>query len=122
VFNSIAAGRRLAVHIAVWQLGASLLAAALFLVQGGRAALGALLGGALVALGTGLMAWRAFRGGHASAGATLGRLMLGMAMKWVVVMGGFYALITHGGLPPLPTLVGVVAALVIHMVSLRFKD
>ncbi len=110
-------------HIVVWQLGVSLLAAVLFLLIGGSpSALAAFLGGVIVALGTTLFAWRVFVPRHADAGTTMGRLMLGTAMKWAVVIGGFYVLIACLRLPPLPTLVGMIAALGVHLASLRFKD
>lgn len=105
----------------VWQLGVSLLVAALFLIKAWQSALGALMGGVIVMLGTALMAWRVFGGGHADAGATLRRVLFGMAMKWAVVGVGFYVLVAHWRLPPLPVLAGVIAALIVYVASLRLK-
>ena len=53
-------------------------------------ALAALVGGGSMALGSLLAAWGAFGGGVAGAGTALGRLLLGTALKWLVVAGGLY--------------------------------
>lgn len=120
--NSITAGRKLAVQIIVWQIGASLLVAMMFLMESSRAALAASLGGTVMAVATGALAWRVFAGRHAGAGRVMGRFLLGMALKWALVVGGLYLLIGHWGLPPLPVLAGMGAALAVNLASLRFKD
>ena len=106
----------------VWQAGVALVVAALFLVQGPDAMLAALLGGGLVMLGTALMAWRVFTGTRAGAGMALADMIVGMGLKWVVIIGGLYLLIARWHLPPLAVLAGMGAAMAVNLAALRFKD
>lgn len=122
MLNSVAAGRRQARSVVVFQAMASLAAALVFLVQGADAALAALVGGGSVALGSALMAWRAFRGGVDGAGMALMRLFGGLALKWLVIVGALYLALARLALPPLPLLAGVCAALVASLLAFRIRN
>ena len=61
-------------------------------------------------LGSLLAAWGAFGGGVAGAGVALGRLLLGTAAKWIVVIVGLYLAIAVWQLPALPVLAGAALA------------
>ncbi|MGH9646934.1 MAG: ATP synthase subunit I [Bryobacteraceae bacterium] len=121
VYNSIAAGRRLAVHVVAAQTGATIIAGLLFLWQGIASAAGAWCGGALVVIGTGLLALRVFAPPLAPGSATLRRFAVGMLLKWVVMLGGFYLVLVRLRLPPLPALAGFGAALLINFLALKFE-
>jgi F0F1-type ATP synthase assembly protein I len=122
VLNTLAAGRRQASRILVAQTMGTGLVALVYLVQGPWAALGALLGGGAVALGSALMAWRAFGGGVAGAGAALFRLLGGLALKWLVIVGALYLALARFELPPLPVIVGLGAALVASLLGFSIKS
>ncbi len=119
--NSIAVGRRLAARIVFSQIGAAVLVALLFLVQGPRFALAALGAGIAVALGNALLALRLFATIHAKPGQAFARLIAGTALKWMVSIGGMYVVIMVLRLPPLPALCGFIAALIAQVAGLRFK-
>jgi F0F1-type ATP synthase assembly protein I len=123
MMNSIAASRRLAARTVAWQAAAVLAAAALLLIQGQREALAAVLGGCLVVLGTALMALRVFGGGQRiGAGMALVDLMIGMGLKWAVIIAGLYVLLARWHMPGLAVLAGMGAAMAINLMALRFKD
>lgn len=109
VRNSMAANRRLALRaVAVQALVAAGVALA-FLLQGGRSALAAAIGGGAVAVGSLLFAWRSLSATVPSAGLALAGLLAGIAAKWVVVLAALYLALAGLGLPPLPALAGVAA-------------
>lgn len=116
MLNSVAAGRRQAYRVLVAQAIATGLVALVFLAQDSRAAFGALLGGAAVALGSALMAWRAFGGGVTGAGAMLLRIVGGLALKWLVIVGALYLALARLELPPVPLLAGLCAALAASLI------
>ena len=122
MLNSVAAGRRQARSVVAYQAGVALAAALVFLVQGTDAALAALMGGGSVALGSALMAWRAFAGGVDGAGMALMRLFGGLALKWLVVVAALYLALARLGLPPLPLVAGLCAALVASLLAFRIKS
>lgn len=117
----MAAGRRQAKRVLVAQAIATGLVALAFLVQGEQAALGALLGAGAVTLGSALMAWRTFGGGVVGAGAALFRVFGGLALKWLVVVGVLYLALARLGLPPLPVMAGVGAALAAYLLGFKIK-
>lgn len=110
MLNSIAAGRRLAQRSVALQGAVTLATALACLLSGRDAALGALAGGAAMTLGSALAAWGAFAGGVAGAGVALGRLLLGMAAKWMVVVVGMFVAIAVLHLPALPVIAGAALA------------
>jgi len=102
----------------VWQLLAAASVAALaWLFKDGNWSLAALSGGVAVALGNGLAAWVAFGGGAGTAGSVLARMLLGMGLKWALVIGTLSACLAFG-LPILALLVGVVAVMASQVLAL----
>jgi F0F1-type ATP synthase assembly protein I len=94
----------------LFQAVATLLAALLCLSFGPQAMLGGLVGGAAMTLGSSLAAWGTFSGGVVGAEAVLGRLLMGLAAKWIVVIAGLLLAIAVWKLPALPVLVGAAMA------------
>ena len=117
--NSIAAGRRLALRVVSAQIGATALVAAGFLLQGWRSGLGVLAGGAVVALGTALLALRMFAGAPTGAGTALAKMIVGNLLKWIVIVAGLYLLLAKAGLPGGPVIAGVIAALLPQLLGLH---
>jgi hypothetical protein len=92
------------------QAAVTLVAALVALLHGRDAALGVLSGGGVLALGSLLAAWKGLAGGVASAGGALWRLLVALALKWMVVVAGFYLAIAVWQLPPLAVIAGAVIA------------
>lgn len=123
MINSIAASRRLATRVLAWQLVLVLAAAALFLLQGVRAASAVALGGMLVVLGTAVLGLRLFAGRQrVGAGMALVDLLVGMALKWMVFIVGLYVLLALWRMPALAVLAGMGAAMAVNLFALRFKE
>jgi ATP synthase protein I len=120
LLNSPASGRRLALRIMLLQLAVALLAGVVFLVGGRRDAVSAAMGGLVVVLGTAVMSARAFSG-IGSPGLALSRLVTGMFLKWIVIVGGLAVILFHYKLPPLAAVTGLVAAYAVHLLAFRFK-
>jgi hypothetical protein len=120
VLNSLASGRRLALRIILLQLAVALLAGLVFLALGRREAVSAAAGAALVALGTALMSTRFFSG-LGGAGLALSRLLTGMFLKWIVIVGGLIVILFQYKLPPLAAITGLVAAYAVYLLAFRFK-
>ena len=120
--NTIAAGRKLALRVVSAQVGAAALVATGFLLQGWRSGLGALAGGAVVALGTALLALRMFAAGPTGAGATLARVIAGNLLKWIVIAAGLYLLLAKVGLPGMPVLAGVLVAALVAPFAVALKN
>lgn len=108
--DPLTAGRRLASRAIAWQAAATTLVALAFLARGAPSALAAAIGGGAVVAGALVSARIALGGGVQPAGAAVARLLLGVGLKWVVVL----AMLGYGlaglRLPPLPMLVGVAVA------------
>jgi ATP synthase protein I len=120
VLNSLASGRRLALRIMLLQLAVALLAGLVFLMLGRREAMSAAAGAAIVALGTALMSARFFSG-LGGAGLALSRLLTGMLLKWIVIVGGLIMILVQYKLPPLAAITGLVAAYAVYLLAFRFK-
>ncbi|KGI76750.1 hypothetical protein [Oleiagrimonas soli] len=120
MLNSLAAGRRLALRLVLWQLGVAAMAGFIFLIQGRRAALAALASALAVALGNALAGARAFSPG--GAGQALARLILGTLLKWAVVFTGLYVILVRWQLPPAPAIAGLILAVLVNLFALRFKQ
>ena len=119
MLNSVNAGWRLALRVVVFQAIATLATAAACYASGSHAALAALAGGGAMALGSLLAAWGAFGGGVAGAGIALGRLLLGTAVKWLVVVVGLYLAMAVWKLPAVPVLAGAAMAAAAFVVSMK---
>jgi ATP synthase protein I len=122
VHNSIAAARRLAVHMVAAQAGATIIVGLLFLLKGIQFAFAALSGGMVVALGTALLALRMFAPPLAGGRTVMARLAVGLLLKWMIVLGGLFLILVRLKLPPLPAIVGVGAAMLVNMLALRFDN
>ena len=120
MLNTVAAGRRLAQRTAATQALVTLATALVCLMSGREAALGALVGGGAMTLGGLVAAWSAFGGGVQGAGMALGRLLLGLAAKWLVVIVGIFLAIAVWHLPPVAVLGGAAMAAVAMLVATKF--
>lgn len=119
MLNSAGAGRRLALRVVASQAIATLLTALACMTIGPRAALAALAGGGAMTLGSLAAAWGAFGGGVVGAGTALGRLLLGTAVKWLVVAVGLYLAMAVWRLPAVPVLAGAALAAAAFMFAVR---
>ena len=119
MLNSAAAGRRLALRVVAYQAIATLLTALACLTIAPRAALAALAGGGAMTLGSLAAAWGAFGGGVVGGGAALGRLLLGTAVKWLLVALGLYLAMAVWQLPAVPVLAGAALAAAAFMFAAR---
>lgn len=120
MLNSAGAGWQQALRVVVIQVAVTLATAASFYFSGTRSALAALAGGGTMALATFVAAWGAFGGGVAGAGMALGRLLLGVAMKWLIVIAGMFLAMAVWKLPAVPVLAGAALAAAAFVVSTRF--
>lgn len=120
MLNSLASGRRLALRIMLLQFAVAVLVGLVFLALGRREAVAAAAGAATVALGTALMSARFFSG-LGGAGWALGRLLTGMLLKWIVIVGGLVMILFQYKLPPLAAITGLVAAYAVYLLAFRFK-
>jgi hypothetical protein len=120
VINSLSAGRRLAAWLVLLQAGVALGTGAVFLLaQGAAAGFAALCGGVTAALGTAAMAACGFSGGVSDGGTALARMLAGMLLKWVVVLGGIGLLMLHWHLPAAAVLTGMAAALLTNLIAFK---
>lgn len=117
----MAANRRLAFRMVAIQAAIAALVSLAFLFQDTRAALAAAIGGGAMVLGSLLLAWRSMFGPAYSAGLALARLVSGIVLKWFVVLGALYLALARLGLPPLPLLAGLVAAMAASFLIHTFK-
>jgi ATP synthase protein I len=120
LLNSLAAGRHLAMRVVFAQLMVSVVAGLAFLLQGRPAGLAAFAGALIVAIATALLAARAFSA-LGGAGATFVRFLVGMILRWIVLIGGLALILVQWKLPPLPALAGLVAAFAVNVFAFRFK-
>jgi len=109
VFNSLASGRRLARRVLARQTIAAVLVGVAFLPMGARAAAAAMVAAGLVTAGTALLSVNLFAA-PSGAAVVLGRLLLGMAVRWAVLIGGLVVMLGPLRLPPLPIIAGLVTA------------
>jgi ATP synthase protein I len=111
--------KRLVVRVVLLQAGCALVAACVFLVfKGASAGLAALVGGLIVAVGSAVFGWRAFKPGVAG-GATLTTAMYaGVALKWLWFALALYLALARLKLDAAPLLIGVVVAQLGYWVGL----
>ena len=118
MLNSAAAGWRLAQRMVVVQLAAVLLTALACLPIGPRAALAVGLGGGSVALGNWLASRLALRSQAPGAGQALAAVLLGTAVKWVLVLGVAWVAVAVYRLPPTALLGGFVVAVLAQIAGM----
>jgi hypothetical protein len=51
----------------------------------------------------------------------LGRLLTGMFLKWIVIVGGLVVILFQYKLPPLAAITGLAAAYAVYLLAFRFK-
>ena len=78
--------------------------------SGSHAAMSALAGGAIVAIGTAVFGWRMFAPGIASAPTLNRAMMAGEMLKWFWLVLAVWASLTKLKLLPMPLLVGLIVA------------
>jgi ATP synthase protein I len=112
-------GKRLVVRIVLLQAGCALSVASVFLVlKGAHQGLAALVGGLIVAVGSGVLGWRAFKPGIAG-GATLATAMYaGAALKWLWFALALYMAIAWLKLDVPPLFIGMAVAQLGYWVGL----
>lgn len=114
------AGRRLAATVVATQAATAAVVGGLFLWRDVASALGAFGGGAIVAIGTAVLAVRVFRPQLARGAVAMRRFALGLLVKWLVVLGGLFLLLVRLRLPLVPVVVGVGAATIANWLLLRY--
>ena len=120
MLNSLASGRSLALRITLLQLAVAALAGLAFLTLGRLEAVSAAAGATIVAIGTALLSMRFFSS-LSGAGVAFSRLLTGMVLRWIVIVGGLVVILVQFKLPPLAAISGLVAALAVYWLAFRFK-
>ncbi len=118
VLNSLAAGRRSALCAVACQAVVGVLVSLAFLVQGTQSAISAGIAGGSLALGSGFAAMLAL-GGVVTARVAFARLLLGMLVKWLVVLAAFVVALGIWRLPPVPMLVGLVVGMLVYSMTIN---
>jgi ATP synthase protein I len=109
--DTVNRARRLVARVVLWQAASAVAAALVFEVTlGPRAAMSALAGGAIVAVGTAVFGWRMFAPGIAPAAALNRAMLAGEMLKWFWLVLAVWAGLTKFRLPPMPLLVGLIVA------------
>ncbi len=112
-------GKRLVVRVVLLQIGcAALVAAVFFATKGASAGIAALVGGLIVAIGSALFGWRAFRLGAAPAAALSAAMYGGMALKWLWFGAALYVAFARLKLAPAPLLIGMAGAQLGHWMAM----
>jgi F0F1-type ATP synthase assembly protein I len=109
--NSVGFRYRLVLRVVLLQLGCATLAGLLFWVMGGAAAaIAALVGGMIVAIGSGVFGWRMFAPGIAPASTLFRAMLAAESLKWIWFLIAMWAALARFKLLPLPLLTGLVFA------------
>ncbi|QDH69009.1 hypothetical protein [Marilutibacter alkalisoli] len=118
MYDPLHTGHRLARRTAVWQAGTTALLALMFLLQGVPHAFAVVVGGAAMLVGGAIAARLMVGGGVQAAAGVVIRWFAGVILKWGVVLVVVPLAMAVWGLPPVPLLAGVIAALVAQMLAL----
>ena len=104
-------GRRLAARVVLLQAGCAVLVALMFLAfKGAHQGLAALVGGLIVAAGSAVFGWLAFRPGVADAAVLKIAMYSGVALKWLWFALALYLALAWLKLDAAPLFIGIVAA------------
>jgi F0F1-type ATP synthase assembly protein I len=104
-------GRRLAARVVLLQAGCAVLVALMFLAfKGAHQGLAALVGGLIVAAGSAVFGWLAFKPGVADAAVLKIAMYSGVALKWVWFALALYLALAWLKLDAAPLFIGIVAA------------
>ena len=107
----LARAKRLVVRVVLLQAGCALLAASVFLVfKGASAGLAALVGGLIVAAGSAVFGWRAFKPGIAGGAALTAAMYAGVVLKWLWFALALYLAFARLKLDAPALLIGMVVA------------
>ncbi len=119
--SQLRAGRRLAGRMVGMQsLIAGVLGVAWWLLAGPHEAVAATSAALAVALGTALMAWRAL-GSLRDAGGSFWQWVVGLLLKWIVILGSLAIIVITCRLPPAAALSGLVAAYAVNWLAFRMQ-
>ena len=118
MFNPLAAGSRLVRRTITWQVLAVAALSLALLAKGSAWALAAVAGGVAITAGGALYGVLALGGGIAPAAGALARLVLGLLVKWFVVIATLFLAIAVAKLPPLAVIGGAVVALVAQVLAM----
>lgn len=120
VLNPIAVGRRSALRATLIEFCTVGLLALLFLPLGGKEAMAVLVGGGASALGH-VLAARVALNGIVPAGVAFAQVVLGAALKWVLLAAVFLVALRVWHLPPLPLLAGLVIGLLAYLAGFHWQ-
>jgi ATP synthase protein I len=110
---------RLVVRVVLLQAGCALAVACLLLVvKGASAGLASLVGGLIVAAGSAVFGWRAFKPGVAGAATLATAMYIGVALKWLWFALALYMALARLKLDAAPLLIGMGAAQLGYWVGL----
>ena len=117
MLNTTTAGQKLALRTVAVQVAAVVVLAACFLPFGNRSAAAVLLGGCAIVLSSWAAARVTFTGRAQSAEGALLRLIVGLLLKWFVVIAVLLLGTVSLGLSPLYVLIGLVAGLLAQFLA-----
>jgi len=109
--DTVNRAKRLVARVVLLQAASAMVVALIFgMTSGSPAAISALAGGAIVAIGTAVFGWRMFAPGIASASTLNRAMMAGEMLKWFWLVLAVWAGLTKLRLLPMPLLVGLIVA------------
>jgi F0F1-type ATP synthase assembly protein I len=109
--NTAGFGNRLVIRVVLLQLACAGLSGLLFwFLAGPGGALGAMTGGVIAAVGSGLFGWRMFSPGIAPASVLHRAMFAGEALKWVWYVAAIGVCFAKLKMPPAALLAGLIFA------------
>jgi ATP synthase protein I len=112
-------GKRMVVRVVLLQAGCAALVASVFLVfKGTPQAIAALAGGLIVAAGSAVLGWRAFKPGIAGGARLTMAMYAGVALKWLWFALALYLALAWLKLDAAPLLIGIVVTQLGYWVGL----
>ena len=115
MLNSLARQRLLAASLIKKQVLVACVVALACLVWGPSHALAGFAGGILAAVGTLVLALRSLTRGRSP--IVLTRMLFGMALRWLVILGGMALMVFVWRWPPIPVIAGLTATLLVPIFS-----
>jgi F0F1-type ATP synthase assembly protein I len=109
--DTVNRAKRLVARVVLLQAAGAVVVALIFwMASGSRAAMSALAGGAIVAIGSAVFGWRMFAPGIAGAAVLKRAMMAGEMLKWCWLVLAVWGALAKLQLPPMPLLVGLIVA------------
>ncbi|PJK06918.1 hypothetical protein CO614_07370 [Lysobacteraceae bacterium NML120232] len=124
MYDPVAQSKRVVRQVALRQIlvvALAAVAAGVLAAQGLRFALGVCVGGLAVVLGSALASRMALSEGVASANVVLLRWFAGILIRWGVFFLVMTGAVVAWKMPPLALLIGVLVALIAHVVFVTLK-